>query len=118
MNLQFAGLIILAAASVSCVPAPGEASIRGTYSLGSGGALCGKDQLQTLLVYQAVEKGDKAGAIGSVASGEVDYLEPGTTVHAYAEDRGLAAVSVTAGTSLGKQCWMPTKMLGVREKAE
>lgn len=83
-----------------------------TYTLGSGGALCGKEKLETALAYRAVQNGDKAGALGLVARGEVDYLEPGTTVHAFSVDGEFSGVSVTSGTNLGKQCWVPTKMLG------
>jgi len=88
-------------------------AVPGTYTLGSGGALCGKKELETALAYKAVHDGDKAGALGLVARGDVDYLEPSTTVHAFSESGELVAVTVTSGTSLGKTCWMPTKMLGM-----
>lgn len=87
-------------------------AVPGTYTLGSGGALCGKKELETALAYKAVHDGDKAGALGLVARGDVDYLEPGTTVDALSEYGELVAVTVMSGTSLGKTCWMPTKMLG------
>jgi hypothetical protein len=58
----------------------------GTYTLGSGGALCGKEKLETALAYKAVHSGDKAGALGLVARGDVNYLEAGTTVRAFSED--------------------------------
>jgi hypothetical protein len=89
----------------------------GTYTLGSGGALCGKEKLETALAYRAVQSGDKAGVVGLVARGEVDYLEAETTVHAFSEDGEFSRVSVTSGTDLGKQCWMPTKMLGTRNNS-
>lgn len=89
----------------------------GAYTLGSGGALCGKEKLETALAYRAIQSGDKAGVVGLVARGEVDYLEAETTVRAFSEDGELSRVSVTSGTDLGKQCWMPTKMLGTRNNS-
>ena len=79
--------------------------------------MCGKEKLETALAYKAIQDGDKAGVAGLVARGDVDYLESGTTVHAFAEDGEFSRVSVTSGTDLGKQCWMPTKMLGTRNNS-
>jgi hypothetical protein len=86
----------------------------GTYTLGSGGALCGKKELEIALAYRAVQNGDKDGALSLVARGDVDYLEPGTTVHAFSESGELVAVTVMSGTNLAKTCWMPTAVLGAR----
>lgn len=91
-------------------PAP---AIPGTYILGSGGALCGKKELETALAYKAIYDGDKVGALSLVARGDVDYLEAGTTVHAFSESAGgLVSITVMSGTNLAKTCWMPIKMLG------
>jgi len=91
-------------------------AIPGTYILGSGGALCGKKELETALAYKAIYDGDKAGALSLVARGDVDYLEAGTTVHAFSESAGgLVSVTVMSGTNLAKTCWIPIKMLGAQD---
>jgi hypothetical protein len=100
---------------LSCDSGGGTGSATlGTYTLTSGGALCGKDRLSTAYAYKALENNDKAGALGLVSRGEVELLESGTTVHAFYQDGELSDVTVTSGSSLGKDCWMPTKMLGTR----
>jgi len=100
---------------ISCDSGGGVGSAAlGTYTLTSGGALCGKDRLNTVLAYRALENHDMAGAQGLVSRGEVELLDSGTTVHAFYQDGELSDVTVTSGASLGKDCWMPTKMLGTR----
>jgi hypothetical protein len=101
-------------ATSSSAAAHTSSAVPATYTLGSGGALCGKKELETALAYKAIHDGDKVGALSLVARGEVDYLVAGTTVHAFTESGELVAVTVESGTSLGKTCWMPTKMLGTR----
>jgi hypothetical protein len=111
----FSVLIVVIKASkeeVSTSPA-----IPGTYTLGSGGALCGQEKFETALAYKAAQNGDKAGVLGLFARGEVDYLESGTTVDALSQDGEFSRVSVASGTSLGKHCWIPTEMLGRRNSS-
>jgi hypothetical protein len=97
----------------SASPLVSAPAIPGTYILGSGGALCGKKELETALAYKAILDGDKVGALSLVARGDVDYLEAGTTVHGFLESAGgLVSVTVMSGTNLAKTCWMPIKMLG------
>jgi len=57
------------------------------------------------------KKGDKAGVFGLASRGAVDFLEAGTTVHAFSQEGELTTVSVMSGGNLGKQCWIPTKLL-------
>jgi hypothetical protein len=87
-----------------------------SYTLGRAGALCGKEELATVLAYQALQRGDNAGVVGLASRGEVDYLEAGTTVDVfyYGGDGGLSKVSVTSGSSLSKQCWIPARLLTAR----
>jgi len=116
--MQLVAACICLAALSSCDSGGGAGSgTPATYTLGSGGALCGKEKLETALAYKAIQDGDKAGVAGLVARGDADYLESGTAVHAFAEDGELSRVSVTSGTDLGKQCWIPTKMLGTRNNS-
>jgi hypothetical protein len=65
-----------------------------------------------MLAYQAIQKDDKAGVLGLASQGEVNYLEAGTTVEAFYVEGSLSMVSVQSGTFLGKDCWIPTKLLG------
>ena len=81
------------------------------FYLGKGGALCGSEERATLLAYQALKSGDKAGVIGLTHRREVMFLEPDTLVRVTGESDILSRVSVKSGTHLGQRCWMPTAML-------
>jgi hypothetical protein len=94
---------------ISCVQDAPEVE----HTLGHAGALCGEEELPTMDAYAAVRNGDDAGVAGLVSRGKVAFLKPGTVVRASSERDGLTYVRVMSGASLGKYCYIPTRVLAI-----
>jgi hypothetical protein len=117
--LGFVGILVMVYLSAG-ESSPGQSSVASTgvtpqkeFYLGKGGALCGDAERATLLAYQALQNGDKAGVLGLTRRHEVMFLEFNTLVRVSSESGSLSisTVNVKSGTNIGKRCWMPTAML-------